>query len=663
MWFFPRPKFRSTGGGDNVLRTGFLARLGNLIVLQAIFVFVAIALILFYPGPSREHSETSGPIHALVQDLGHRLLEQYLNSVSTTGGTSSGTLREEIQLSGEGITSASLYLVRSDGVVECLHSQASQLPTAESYEFSEGISTIREGLIRQAAAESPGFYLTNIVNDVEKNIYYRPLGTDLPVVLVAGVNHDLLISSKTDLQYALLLLFLVTVLLSLMTIYLIWKRFRQPLVHLIKRLEKTADGELYYQLETEGDIELNVLSSSFNRLTKTLWSNQQEMKTYNNRLREINASLLQSRLFLATLIDSSPSAIVVTSRDGQIIIFNREAAKVFGYSSDQALGKNVSELFKQPVDMKIADESEKPGFEAISLRADGSAFPVWVTMTPSRSDEGEIWAFVYIIHDITESTSFQEMMIRLDRYSTRGEMAGDIAHEINNYLAVLSGNLELFPILLKKGDPEKIEKKLELMRSTVDRVARFADGLMDTNRDEATPEPTSLNQVVENVLAFLKPQNKFDSVEFNTRLSSELPLIGLDPGQVQQLMVNLVNNATDAAITLGVKPQIRITTQLVKEAGKSFARVEVADNGAGVPEEKVEALFNRRFTTKRKGHGIGLVTCKRIMDAHQGSISYHSDSGAVFTCTFPYERTAVAEDVSGPAGSSQPTPSSPLVHA
>lgn len=662
MWFFPRPKLRSTGGDDAVMRSGFLARLGNLIVLQAIFVFVAIALILFYPGQSREYSESSGPVHALIQDLGQRLLEQYLNSTPTAMGATTGTLRDEIQLSGEGITSASLYLVKSDGVVECLHSQGPQLPTAESYEFSEAIPTIRQGLIRQAAAESPGFYLTNIVSDVEKNIYYRPLGTDLPVVLVAGVNHDLLISNKTELQYALLLLFLVAVLLSLMTIYLIWKRFRQPLVHLIKRLEKTADGELYYQLETEGDIELNVLSNSFNRLTKTLWSNQQEMKSYNNRLREINASLLQSRMFLATLIDSSPSAIVVTSRDGQIIIFNREAAKVFGYSSDEALGKNVSELFKQPVDLKIADQNEKPGFEAISLRSDGSAFPVWVTMTPTRSDEGEVWAFVYIIHDITESTSFQEMMIRLDRYSTRGEMAGDIAHEINNYLAVLSGNLELLPILLKKGDPQKIEKKLELMRNTVDRVARFADGLMDTNRDQATPEPTSLNQVVENVLAFLKPQNKFDSVEFKTQLSSELPLIGLDPGQVQQLMVNLVNNATDAAIALGVKPQIRITTQLVKEGGKSFARVEVADNGAGVPEEKVEALFNRRFTTKRKGHGIGLVTCKRIMDAHQGSISYRTEAGAVFTCTFPYERTVV-EEVSESTGSPQPTTTSPMVHA
>ena len=305
------------------------------------------------------------------------------------------------------------------------------------------------------------------------------------------------------------------------------------------------------------------------------------------------------------------------------------------------MGKSVSELFKQPFDSSITQDQTKQGFEAIGLKQDGSAFPVWVTMTPTNSDEGEVWASVYIIHDITESRSFQEMMIRLDRYSTRGEMAGDIAHEINNYLAVLSGNLELFPILLKKGDPEKIEKKLELMRSTVDRVARFADGLMDTHRDDAAPEPTSLNQVVENVVAFLKPQNKFDTVDFQTSLSSELPVIDVDPGQVQQLLVNLIHNGTDAAIAAGEKPIISISTELLLVNGERFAQVSVADNGDGVPDDKIDALFARRFTTKRKGHGIGLITCKRIMDAHQGEISYRYQAGAIFSCRFRCERAAV----------------------
>jgi PAS domain S-box-containing protein len=641
MWYFPKPKLRSVHSDDIVKRTGFLTRLGNLIILQALFVFAAIGLILFYPNANSPDGKTDAQSLRVVADLGQRMMERFEPADGLAGNLGEKKFRSELQLSSAGISSAALFVVNGDGTVQCLQAIGSEIPTFRIEDITEGSARISEELLRHVAVESPGFILSSILNSEQNIVYYRPHSqNNLPTVVAATVSHDLLISRRSEVTYALLLLFLVAVLLSLLTIYFIWKRFRQPLVHLIRRLEKTADGEVYYQLETEGDIELNVLSNTFNRMTKTLWSNQQEMKTYNSRLREINASLLQSRMFLATLIDSSPSAIVVTAKDGQVIIFNREAVRSFGYTSDEALGQNVSDLFKQPFIATGAQDGDKPGFEAIGMKHDGTAFPVWVVMTPTRSDEGEVWASVYIIHDITESTSFQEMMIRLDRYSTRGEMAGDIAHEINNYLAVLSGNLELLPLLLKKGDPEKIAKKLELMRHTVDRVARFADGLMDTNRDESTPEPTSLNQVVENVVAFLRPQNKFDTVNFQTVLSSDLPFIEVDPGQVQQLMVNLINNGTDAAIAAGVKPNISITTSLTTVEGRRFAQVAVADNGDGVSEEKIEALFARRFTTKRKGHGIGLITCKRIMDAHQGDVSYHYSGGAVFTCRFPYERIA-----------------------
>ncbi len=642
MWFFPKPKLRSNRSTDLVARSGFLTRLGNLIILQALFVFAAIGLILFYPNSSKNDSETDAQTQRLVPEMGDRLLERFEAEGITGREQADKTLREELQLSSAGITSAALFVVQGDGTVRCLEALGAQMPTSAADQLAGSAPRISEELLRYVSIEPAGFILSSLLNAEQNIVYYRPYSeSKIPAVFAATVSHDLLISSRSEVTYALLLLFLVSVLLSLLTIYLIWKRFRQPLVHLIRRLEKTADGEIYYQLETEGDIELSVLSNTFNRMTRTLWSNQQEMKSYNNRLREINSSLLQSRQFLATLIDSSPSAIVVTGKDGQIIIFNREAARTFGYSSESALGKSVSELFKQPFDSSITQDQTKQGFEAIGLKQDGSAFPVWVTMTPTNSDEGEVWASVYIIHDITESRSFQEMMIRLDRYSTRGEMAGDIAHEINNYLAVLSGNLELFPILLKKGDPEKIEKKLELMRSTVDRVARFADGLMDTHRDDAAPEPTSLNQVVENVVAFLKPQNKFDTVDFQTSLSSELPVIDVDPGQVQQLLVNLIHNGTDAAIAAGEKPIISISTELLLVNGERFAQVSVADNGDGVPDDKIDALFARRFTTKRKGHGIGLITCKRIMDAHQGEISYRYQAGAIFSCRFRCERAAV----------------------
>jgi C4-dicarboxylate-specific signal transduction histidine kinase len=275
-------------------------------------------------------------------------------------------------------------------------------------------------------------------------------------------------------------------------------------------------------------------------------------------------------------------------------------------------------------------------FEVIARRSDGDLFPAYVAAAGIATQDGRRGATLYMCRDISESKRFQDMMIRLDRYYTRGQMAGDIAHEINNYLAVLMGNLELLPLLLKKGNSEKVDKKLTVMIDTVDKIARFANGLMDVPQEEVRLEQSSLNQIVENVVAFLKPQNRFDTVDITTNLSTDIPLLLLDQGQIQQLLVNLIYNASDAVSGKEKNERrIVISTLVSRDSDGEWACVEVRDNGPGVVPEREEALFKERFTTKRKGHGIGLITCRKIVENHRGSVRYRSDSGSVFTACFP----------------------------
>jgi len=216
---------------------------------------------------------------------------------------------------------------------------------------------------------------------------------------------------------------------------------------------------------------------------------------------------------------------------------------------------------------------------------------------------------------------------------------------------VLMGNLELMPILLRKGNTEKIDKKLDVMKVTVDRIARFANGLMDTPQDELHYEPSSLNQVVENIIAFLKPQNRFDSVRIVTELSPDVPVLQLDQGQIQQLLVNLVYNASDATDSLEGDRVIRVETSIVEQEGESYVRLAVRDNGPGVSEDKAGMLFNDRFTTKRKGHGIGLITCRKIVENHGGKMEYQFNEGAEFSFVIPTQRPEKAEPKSEPAES------------
>jgi signal transduction histidine kinase len=176
------------------------------------------------------------------------------------------------------------------------------------------------------------------------------------------------------------------------------------------------------------------------------------------------------------------------------------------------------------------------------------------------------------------------------------------------------------------------------MRQTLEKIARFTEGLTDRSPDETKLEPADLNQIVENAVAFLKPQNKFDSIEITTRLSAELPLVELDVSQTQQVLVNLLYNAAEALKDQLHEKKIWITTSVVPGSGEKSAHIEVKDNGPGVAEDKKDLLFVKRFTTKRRGHGIGLITCRRIVEAHGGTIAYRKDDGAAFSFEIPLKR-------------------------
>ena len=106
-------------------------------------------------------------------------------------------------------------------------------------------------------------------------------------------------------------------------------------------------------------------------------------------------------------------------------------------------------------------------------------------------------------------------------------------------------------------------------------------------------------------------------------------------GQIQQLLVNLIFNAADAVADQEQTGEVAVSTEVREKDGMSYCCVKVGDNGPGVREDKVASLFAERFTTKRKGHGIGLVSCQRIIESHDGHLGYEFDGGAVFTVCLP----------------------------
>jgi len=632
---------------------GFFTRLANIIIIQIIFVFAAVALLIFFPQQSnRIYSDLALPrpeLRAIAEKAGSLLKQQLSPADDFVDNEKIRSLLFPLFLEEQIITEADIFVpIGDDGFVPIYaFRRPEQTRSAESSDHD--LSRVVNASIVLLELRQPDALPISSICCSKHLVHYYPfdVSANLPAVLVAITEHNLVISERSQLVYALFLLFLCSALVSLLIVYLISRRFKEPLDQLIHGFEKTADGELYYLFEKKGDTELKKLVGAFNRMSETLWQNHRKLKQSNFDLANANLAFLESQLFLATLIDSSPGCIVAADSEGRIMIFNHEASQVFGYGKEEAIGKNVEELFTNAArESRVYRPSggNQSGAEVLCRRRDGSTFPAYLIASSVVIRDSSAPAYLYIIRDISESKSFQQMMIRLDRYYTRGQMAGEIAHEINNYLAVLSGNIELMPLLLKKGNIDKAGQRLEVMKKTVDKIVRFTDGLIDVHPDEAGFELADINQLVENTIAFLKPQNKFDAVEIATMLSPDLSLVEIDVGQIQQLLVNLLYNSAEALKHQPEQKKIWITTSVVGEESEKSAQVEVKDNGPGVAEGKEQALFVERFTTERKGQGIGLITCRKIVEAHNGKIAYRKEGGAVFSFTISMKRPYTSSD-------------------
>ncbi len=235
-----------------------------------------------------------------------------------------------------------------------------------------------------------------------------------------------------------------------------------------------------------------------------------------------------------------------------------------------------------------------------------------------------------------ELERLQEQTIQLDRMATKALQSAEIGHELNNYLAVVMGNLEGLSLSLEREEPEKKRKYIEIIKEHIKRMAKFASGLMDFESLRSEKKKNDLNKLIDDILSFIRSQNRFKNISIETKLDPKIPTIFLDSGQIQQLFYNLLNNAADAmGKRTGEGGTIKIETSLLQN--EDLIEIKVSDTGKGMSEEELGKVFKTRFSTKESGHGFGLLACKRIVENHQGEIEVQSqpEQGTTFRVWLP----------------------------
>jgi len=241
---------------------------------------------------------------------------------------------------------------------------------------------------------------------------------------------------------------------------------------------------------------------------------------------------------------------------------------------------------------------------------------------------------ILTLEDITDLKANEQRMFELERFADKGVMASTIAHELNNFLSLILGGVEIALINMERGKDEKVSDTLEKLRDNVTKMERFTAGLTDYTKLNTQKAPADLNEVIADVLSFVEVHRRFTRIRLSRELQPNIPTFELDKDQIAQLLLNVLNNAADALREAGPEnPRIILKTF----ADGEQAGFSVSDNGAGIKPEVKDRLFKAHLTTKEHGHGYGLVTCSRIIENHHGKVEIDSapGQGATFRFTFP----------------------------
>jgi two-component system, cell cycle sensor histidine kinase and response regulator CckA len=389
------------------------------------------------------------------------------------------------------------------------------------------------------------------------------------------------------------------------------------------------------------------------------------------------ALLRESEERFRTMFAAAPTAIMLFDREGRILSANRSAETMFGYSEQEMLGR-VPTSFRHADDIEAGDQAfgEVLRGERDSYRREGS----FVTGTGStlvahlatalvRDADGKPGYLIGMAEDVTQQRQLEEQLRQSQKLEAIGRLAGGVAHDFNNMLTAIGGYTALALEHAETGST--LRSDLDEIRKATDRAALLTRQLLAFSRKQVLlPELLNLNGVVLELESMLRPLMGED-VALKTQLDPALGPIEADPGQLHQVVMNLVVNARDAmpnggAITIETANSDVDENDDAIEPGR-YVTLTVRDTGQGIDEPTLRQIFEPFFTTKDagKGTGLGLATVYGIVKQSGGYVAVDSEIGVGSAFTIYLRRAdgamlqavepdpaPVAEAVSAPAATS-----------
>jgi PAS domain S-box-containing protein len=375
------------------------------------------------------------------------------------------------------------------------------------------------------------------------------------------------------------------------------------------------------------------------------------------------------------LLEAAPDAMVVVNQAGEIVLLNVQAENQFGYSRDELVGQQVTNIIPEGfAERLIADDLRSAadalaqqigtGIELVARRKDGSEFPIEIMLSPLESADGIL--VTAAIRNISKRKAAENQLLQAQKLESIGRLAGGIAHDFNNMLFAIHGYAELLTEDLATAkraefDPDGALVSVKAITDAAERAAVLTAQLLAFSRQQVvTPTVLDVNVAVTAIEPMLN-QLIGENVKLILKLDPAAGHIRADAGQIGQIIVNLVVNARDAmpgggAVTIesgNVTFDERYTMEHFEVAPGPYVLLAVSDNGSGMDRDTREHIFEPFFTTKDvgKGTGLGLATAYGIVHQAGGHVWLYSEPGlgSAFKLYFPrvdaaLEQTQVAPD-------------------
>jgi PAS domain S-box-containing protein len=343
---------------------------------------------------------------------------------------------------------------------------------------------------------------------------------------------------------------------------------------------------------------------------------------------------------MAAIVESSQDAILSEDLNGVILSWNLGAEKIFGYTAPEAIGQTARMLLMPDAADDVAANLSRVR-EGVSWTQeterrckDGRRIEVALTVSPIRDQAGQVAGAAVIARDITERKRLEAQLLHSQKMEAVGRLAGGVAHDFNNLLSIIVG----YAYLIRSSTPEDepLRNAADEIMSASDKASALTRQLLAFSRKQVMrPEVLDLNEVMASIGKIL-PRLLGEDIDLRILPGADLNHVKADPGQIEQVIMNLVVNARDAMPGGG---KLTLETNNVNFAGEEarqhgvppgdYVMLAVSDSGHGMNAETRARIFEPFFTTKEagKGTGLGLATVYGIVSQSNGHVWVYSEPG------------------------------------